>query len=196
MRELVEEMDVRLAKLAPEIVGDPKKSVFRIHRDIRFSADKSPYKTNTACYFFHRGAGHGVGEHAVGAAGFYVHVEPGASMVGGGYWMPPRPVLQRIRDRIAEDPKSFEASLGGAFKKRFGSLSTEESLKRLPRGFAPDHPAERWLRLQSYTAGRMLSDAEITSKSLPRDIERDFAALLPLVRWVNGVLGHPTATSR
>src|SRR5215510_1637916 len=97
MRDLVEEMDVRLAKLAPEIVGDVKRSIFRIHRDIRFSADKSPYKTNVACYFYHRGAGSGVGENALGAAGFYVHVEPGKSMVGGGYWRPPRPALTRIR---------------------------------------------------------------------------------------------------
>ena len=60
---LVEEMDVRLAELAPEIVGDPKRSLFRIHRDVRFSNDKSPYKTNAACWFYHGDAGRGVGTH-------------------------------------------------------------------------------------------------------------------------------------
>jgi uncharacterized protein (TIGR02453 family) len=196
LRELVEEMDVRLAKIAPEMVGDPKRSIFRIHRDIRFSADKSPYKTNAACYFYHRGAASGVGENAVGGAGFYVHVEPGGSMVGGGYWRPPRPALNKLRERIAEDVESLEKSLGGPLKKRFGALSEEDMLKRVPRGYAPDHPAERWLRRQSFTTGRMLTDDEITSPQLLKELERDFAAMVPLVRWINETLGHRTASSR
>jgi len=99
---LVEEMDVRLAELAPEIVGDPKRSLFRIHRDVRFSNDKSPYKTNAACWFYHGDAGRGVGSTTPhGGAGFYFHMEPGRSMIGAGIWMPPRPTLARIRERIA-----------------------------------------------------------------------------------------------
>ena len=75
---LVEEMDVRFAELAPEIVGDPKRSLFRIHRDVRFSSDKSPYKTNAACWFYHGDAGRGVGSTTPhGGAGFYFHMEPG-----------------------------------------------------------------------------------------------------------------------
>ncbi len=72
MRALVEEMDVRLARLAPELTGDPRHSIFRIHRDVRFSADKSPYKTNAACQFYHQDAGRGAGQDAQGAgAGLY-----------------------------------------------------------------------------------------------------------------------------
>src|SRR5512140_622397 len=72
MRELVEEMDVRLARFAPEIVGEPKRSIFRIYRDVRFSEDKSPYKTQAACWFFHRDASHRVGQESHGGgAGFY-----------------------------------------------------------------------------------------------------------------------------
>ena len=74
---LVEEMDVRFAALAPEIVGDPKRSLFRIHRDVRFSNDKSPYKTNVACWLYHMDAGRGVGGDAAhGGAGFYFDIGP------------------------------------------------------------------------------------------------------------------------
>src|SRR5256884_7217494 len=84
MRHLIEEMDVRLARLAPEIIGDPKRSLFRIYRDIRFSADKSPYKTHAACWFYHRDGSRAVGREAAGGgAGFYFQIAPGDSFVGG-----------------------------------------------------------------------------------------------------------------
>jgi uncharacterized protein (TIGR02453 family) len=64
MRELIEEMDVQFARFAPELVGDPRRSMFRIYRDIRFSKDKSPYKTHAACWFYHRDGSHTVGSWA------------------------------------------------------------------------------------------------------------------------------------
>src|SRR6267143_4592933 len=108
MRALIEEMDVRLARLAPEITGDPKRSMFRIYRDIRFSADKSPYKTHAACWFYHRDGSRAVGREAAGGgAGFYFQIAPGDSFTGGGMWIPPREALLKLRDAIAEDPKGF-----------------------------------------------------------------------------------------
>src|SRR5947199_409431 len=99
MRALIEEMDVRLARFAPEITGDPKRSMFRIYRDIRFSKDKSPYKTHAACWFYHRDADARVGGDAEGGgAGFYFHLAPGGSLIGAGIWMPSRPILNRLRD--------------------------------------------------------------------------------------------------
>src|SRR5438046_2469702 len=93
MRELIEDLDTRFAGFAPEIGGDPKRSMFRINRDIRFSKDKSPYKTHAACWFHHRGAARNVGAEAgEGSAGLYFHLEPGGkSMIRAGGWMPPRP---------------------------------------------------------------------------------------------------------
>ncbi len=189
----VEAVDTRLATLAPEIVGDRKRSVFRIHRDVRFSKDKSPYKTHVACWFFHRRAGKSVGQGSPdgGAAGFYVHIEPGASMVGGGLWMPPRPALEKIRAGIVERQAEFEKTMKGAFARRFGALSEEAMLVRVPRGVAPDHPAAGWLRYQSFTAGRPLSAAEVASAQLPAIVAKDFAAMLPFVRFLNGALGYP-----
>ncbi|PYO97110.1 MAG: DUF2461 domain-containing protein [Gemmatimonadetes bacterium] len=198
MRALIEEMDVRLARFAPEITGDPKRSMFRIYRDIRFSKDKSPYKTHAACWFYHRDADRRVGSEAEGGgAGFYVHVQPGASFVGAGIWMPPRPMLDRLRDAIAEKWKGFDRMVrDAAFKRRFGGLSDEAVLKRMPRGFPETHPAAAWLKYQSFTAGRALGDSRVTSARLPALLETDFARLLPLVRWLNGALGLRTAQRR
>ena len=107
MRALIEEMDVRFARFAPELTGDPKRSMFRIHRDIRFSKDKSPYKTHAACWFRHTAGDHRVGGDAeAGSAGLYFHLEPKKSFVGAGIWMPPRPALDKIRDAIATIPNS------------------------------------------------------------------------------------------
>jgi uncharacterized protein (TIGR02453 family) len=198
MAELVEEVDVRLATIAPEIIGDPKRSVFRIHRDIRFSNDKSPYKTQAACWFYHRDAGKGVGgEAADGGAGYYFHLAPDGSFSGGGIWMPPRPALKRIRDALAEQHVELERELARpAFKRRFGTLDEEQMLKRVPRGFAPDHPAAPLLRHQSFTAGHALTEREVLSPKLPDLLARDYALMLPLVRWLNGALGHRPATRR
>ncbi len=148
MKLFVEEMDVRLAGFAPEIEGDVKRAIFRIHRDVRFSRDKSPYKTHAACWLMHRNASHGVGSETHGAgAGFYFHLEPGSSIVAGGMWMPPRPTLNALRDAIVARQRVFEKTVSGtAFKRRFGPLTEERMLTRLPRGYAPGHPAERWLR--------------------------------------------------
>ena len=198
MRALIEELDVRFARSAPEITGDPKRSMFRIYRDVRFSKDKSPYKTNAACWFWHKDADPRVGDSAEsGSAGFYFHLEPGGSMVGAGLWMPPRPVLNKLRERVAEKPQTFEKVVKSpAFKRRFGGLDKEGMLKRVPRGFDPDHRAGEWLKYQSFTAGRELSDREITNKAIGALLEKEFVRLLPLVRWLNGALGLKAATHR
>ncbi len=194
---LIEDVDIRLAEFAPEIIGS-KKSLFRIHRDVRFSKDKRPYKTHAACWFYHRDAGRAVGENAAhGGAGFYFHFAPGEVFTGGGVWMPPRPVLLRIREAIAESPETFTAIVKSpAFKRRFGALETEHMLQRMPRGFAADHPAGDWLRYQSFTAGRALSEEDLGSRKLVDLLAKDYQVMLPLVRWINSVSGLPIATSR
>ena len=194
MRELIEELDERFAQFAPEIGGDPKKSMFRIYRDIRSSKDKSPYKTHAACWFHHRNAGRNVGSEAdAGSAGFYFHLEPGGrSMIGAGLWMPPRPQLNKLRDAIADDPKGFDRMVR-SIPRRFGGLDDESVLKRMPRGYAEDNPAAKWLRYQSFTSGRTLTDTQVTSASLPSLLATEFKALLPLVRWLNGGLGFKSA---
>lgn len=200
LRSLSEELDVRFGRLAPEFVSPPKRALFRIHRDVRFSKDKSPYKAHGALWVYHRDAGRGVGRDAHGGAGFYFHIEPGASLVAAGFWMPPRPVLNIIREQIVEDQRGFEKLLKAtAFRRRFGGLSEDDPgalLTRMPRGYSEEHPAARWLRFNTFTASRALSDADVLSPRLVDDIMKDFATLLPLVRWLNRSLGYPAASRR
>ena len=198
LRALVEEMDVRFARFAPEIVGDVRRSIFRIYRDVRFSKDKSPYKTHAACWFFHRDASHRVGQESHGGGGgFYVQVAPGDSFLGAGLWMPPRETLGRLRDALAERLPAFERAVDSpALRRRFGGLDEDAVLKRVPRGYPPDHPASRWLKFQSFTMGRTLTDAQAASERLPALLEADFRLLLPLVRWINAALDLKSAERR
>jgi len=194
---LVEEVDIRIARVAPEIIGDPRHSIFRLHRDIRFSRDKSPYKTHAACWFYHRDAGRGVGSRSEGGAGFYFHLSSDESFLGGGLWMPPRASLTRVRGALAENPETFEATVRApAFRRCFARIDQEHQLRRLPRGFAPGHPAERWLRYQSFTASRPLTRRELLSPRLPDILIRNYRALLPLVRWLNRAIGYLPAEHR
>lgn len=194
MREFVEEMDVRLAALIPELEGHPKRSLFRIHRDVRFSKDKRPYKTNAACQFFHRDAGR---TGAVQAAGLYFQIAPGDSFVAGGIWMPPRPQLQQVREALMADVEAFEAIvLDRGFRRRFGALDEEQMLVRLPRGVRPGHPAEPWLRYVSFTVTEPLADDQVLSPRVLDHVTKSYAAMVPLIRWLNNALGFPAASER
>ncbi len=190
LRALVEDVDVLLAREIPELIGEPRRSVFRIHRDVRFSHDKSPYKTHAAAWFRHRDSARGVGQNSHGGAGFYVHVEPRGSMVAAGIWMPPKASLDLIRARLLDHHEQFAAILRApGMRRRMSQLSEESMLVRHPRGSDPDHPAARWLRYKSFTVHRMMTDAEITSPDLLAELSRDLRAVRPLVRWLNEALG-------
>jgi uncharacterized protein (DUF2461 family) len=106
--------------------------------------------------------------------------------------MPPRPQLNRLRDAMADDPQPFVRMMR-ALPKRFGGLDDSAVLKRMPRGYSDEHPAARWLRYQSFTSGRPLTDAQVTGTKLPALLTREFEGLLPLVRWLNGALGFRTS---
>src|SRR5205807_7750941 len=146
----------------------------------------------------HRDGTRAVGREATGGgAGFYFHLAPGACFTGGGMWMPPRAALARLREAMAEDPRRFERMVTDRrVTRRFGGLDEDAMLTRVPRGYAPDHPAARWLRFQSLTLGRQLRDAQVMSGRLPALLEADFRLITPLVRWINGLLGLKPADRR
>jgi uncharacterized protein (TIGR02453 family) len=198
MRELVEALDARLARIAPEIVGDPKRSMFRIYRDVRFSRNKAPFKTNAGAWLYHRNAGRKVGTMGEGGgAGFYFHIDPTTCFMAGGMWMPARPALQRIREAIDARPTALpRLTKAPAFQRRFKGLSDEVKLRRVPRGFPRDHPAAEWLKLQSFTARAFIEPRVVMSPRLVDHLCRDFAVLVPLVRWLNGALGHQPLKAR
>lgn len=197
-RALIAEVDARLARFAPEIVGDTKRSMFRIHRDIRFSKDKSPYKTNAGSWFYHAEAQRSVGRDSEGgSAGFYFHLEPGASFVAAGLWMPAPGQLARVREAMGHNLKSFErVAADPATLRRFGGLDASGNLIRMPRGYSDGHPAARWLRYRSFTMSRRLTDPQVTSPRLAATVAADFERLTPFVRWLNLALGLGPATSR
>jgi uncharacterized protein (TIGR02453 family) len=149
-------------------------------------------------WLYHRDAGRKVGrEGEGGGAGYYVHVDATTCFVAGGIWMPAAPALLRIREAIAAQPTAL-ARLSGAeaFRRRFDGVTEEVKLRRVPRGFPADHPAAEWLKLQSFTARAPIERSVVTSPRLVDALCRDFALLLPLVRWLNRALGHPPERHR
>lgn len=197
MALLVEEIDARLGAAAPELTGSPKRNIYRIHRDTRFSKDKAPYKTNAACWWGHRDAARRGEDGAHAGAGLYFELNPAGSYVAGGTWMPARHTLAAVRDAIVDDQDGFEATMATpAFRRTWKRLDEEAMLTRLPRGFAAGHPAERWLRYQSFTATAPLTRRDVLSRDLPDLLMRHFASLFPLVRWLNAAQGLAPAKRR
>lgn len=159
-----------------------KDCLFRINRDIRFSRDKSPYKTNFGASI-NKG-----GKKAFSTAGYYFHLEPGQCFAGGGIYQPMPEELKKVRQEIDYNFNDFKKIIGSKkFKTAYGDLdkSTEFLLSRVPKGYKPDNPAAEYLRLKSYIALSSFSDADITSKSLLKKTTEAFAALQPLIDFIN-----------
>jgi uncharacterized protein (TIGR02453 family) len=195
LRDLLEAVDIRLAKVAPELTADLSRSIFRVYRDIRFSRDKSPYKTHASFWVNHRRVGRADGTRVHGGAGIYFHIQPGASLVAAGIWMPSRPALTRIRAAISEDARGFQAVLRKV-PKRWGHLNEESMLQRLPRGYATTDPAAPWLRYQSFTVSHPVAATDLRRPTLPNILAHEYAGVIPLVRWLNTALGYPPDKSR
>ncbi len=155
-------------------------NVFRIYRDVRFSKDKSPYKNHFSASMSRatkwlRG-------------GYYFHVEPGASFVGGGFWEPNSADLKRMREGIAANEQGFRKILADpAFKKTFGQLEGDK-LKTAPQGFAKDHPALDLLQHKQFLISRKFSDAEVLSPSFRDDIVTTFRNMRPFFDYMSEIL--------
>ncbi|TGE18063.1 DUF2461 domain-containing protein [Hymenobacter elongatus] len=157
----------------------PKKCVFRINRDVRFSADKSPYKSNFGAWFNAGGKG-------APTAGYYLNLEPGGSFVAGGLYMPDAPALAAIRQEIDYDLPAFERRLAGPeFSRYFSGLSQENTLKRPPKGYEADNPALPYLKLKSFTAAHPLTDANVLAPGFRTHVTDAFRGLQPLVEFLN-----------
>src|SRR5262245_22889658 len=179
MTELIEAMAVAFQKFAPEMIASPKASAYRIHRDTRFSKDKSPYKTHVAAVFPRAG----LGKHE--GAGLYLHISPTEVLVGGGLYMPLPEDLNVVRQRISEEAGALlKIVKAGGFRGLFGSLSGEQ-LSRVPRGFPPDHPAADYLRMKQFLAARTFPPALSTDRSFYSEVVKTFRGMLPLIRFLN-----------
>lgn len=161
-----------------------KSCIFRINRDIRFTKDKSPYKTNMGASLS-KGGKKGI------YAGYYFHLEPGHSFAGGGLYMPDPAVLAKVRQEIDYNFTDFKKILQArSFRSIYEELdsSPEFRLSRLPKGYELDHPASAFLRLKSLIAFRALDDKELTHSSLLKLTVKAFEALQPLITFLNTAL--------
>lgn len=161
---------------------EAKACMFRINRDVRFSNDKSPYKIN-----FGASINQG-GKQSMDMAGYYFHLEPGASFAGGGIWMPPADVLRNIRQEIDYNFDEFKKIVTSkSFKSVFGGLSEEKEYKltRVPKGYEADNPAAEYLKLKSHLAGINLTDEDLMSPTLVKKTLKAFETLQPLIAFLN-----------
>jgi uncharacterized protein (TIGR02453 family) len=166
-------------RFAPELVAEPRVSLYRIYRDTRFSSDKTPLKTHVAAHFPSREFPRNEG------AGLYLEVAPQWVWIGGGLYMPSAADLQAIREHIAAThPRLHRTVRARAFTDAVGELGGEQ-LTRVPRGYRKDHPAADYLRYRQFLAGTEYPAAFATSPKFYPELLRVFRAVLPLVRFLN-----------
>ena len=183
--ELVSEVGPHLEKISPHLVADPRPvggALFRIHRDVRFSKDKTPYKTHAGLRFPHEDGKN------VHAPGYYLHLEPGSVFVGSGIWHPDPPTLARVRDAIVADPKAWKRAISGkAFRAscRLGG----DSLKRPPKGYDPDHPLIEDLKRKDFIAYAELSEAEACRPDFVNRFTGACRTMKPLVGFLSRAVG-------
>jgi uncharacterized protein (TIGR02453 family) len=157
----------------------PSDCMYRINRDIRFSANKSPYKNNFGASIVRNG-------RRSGLAGYYIHIEPGGnSFAGGGIYMPEAAALKSLRQEIAYNGDDFEKIVKGKnFKRQCGELWGEQ-MKTFPREYAADHPHIHYLRYKSFIGGRDFSDKEVLDPDFSEKVTSVFRAVQPLIAFLN-----------
>jgi uncharacterized protein (TIGR02453 family) len=176
-RELILALSRALEAAGIPLVGEPDRGIFRIYRDVRFSPDKRLYKTHAAAVLTRSG-----GKKDPGL--LYVHLEPGQSMAGVGFWHPQPDLLAKLRRAIVGDPDGFFATIG-RLEKRGHKVTSDERLSRIPRGFeaAKGSPIADCLCWKTFITEFGLTDAEMQSPKLVDRIVDFAAATTPLLEW-------------
>ncbi len=176
VKDMSAEVKEKLSK--KDLIEDAK--VFRIYRDVRFSKDKAPYKNNLGVHFTRatkqlRG-------------GYYLHIQPGESFAGGGFWSPSPEDLKRIRDEFAFDTKTIRKIITGkTFVKYFGTLNGEE-LKTAPSGYDRNHPGIDLIRKKQFIISRKFTDKEVADKTFVKEVVATFEAMRPFFDYMSEVL--------
>jgi uncharacterized protein (TIGR02453 family) len=162
----VTDLLAEMIKFDESLAGlEPKKLIFRIYRDVRFSKDKSPYKKNMSAAMSSVGKG-------LMVPGYYFHIEPGSnSMLGVGLYMPQPENLAKVRQEIDYNGTSLTKIFKDRkFKSNFGDFWDEDKLKMVPKGYAKDHPHGEWLKLKSFIVTHSFTDKEVIDKKFLRNI--------------------------
>lgn len=185
--EFIDAMEGRMEKISPCFPAIPKKSggsLMRIYRDVRFSRDKSPYKTNIGIQFRHKAG------KDVHAPGYYLHIEPTQVFVAAGMWHPPGSALAAIRQAIDEHPDAWRKAVGNAAFKRNFQLAGD-SLKRPPRGFSTDHALIEDLKRKDFIAVRDLELKTVLKKDFPDKVAGFFDKGTPFMKFLCKAIGVP-----
>lgn len=185
--EFVRSFAPYVRKISPNFVADDRPvggSLFRIYRDIRFSKDKTPYKTHVGIHFRHRSG------RDVHGPGYYLHLQPGEVFTAIGLWHPERETLLKLRSAVVEKPTAWRrAAHTGEFASRY--RLSGDVLKRAPAGFDPEHPLIEDLKRKDFVGVAMLDERTVTSRDfLPRYAELCRAAT-PFARFLCEAVGVP-----
>lgn len=171
-----------LHKMSPHFTADPRRSLFRIYRDTRFSKDKSPYKTGAAAHFRHEAAGD------VHAPGFYLHLEPGDVFLAAGIWQPDSDTLAKIRQAIASNPERWKRVISGkTFKKGWSFWG--EKLKRPPTGFDPKHPFIEDLKRKDFVVVLSLTEEDAEKPGFMERTAEIYGTAAPFVKFLTEAVG-------
>jgi uncharacterized protein (TIGR02453 family) len=170
-----------LGGISRHFVANPRRSLYRIHRDVRFSRDKSPYKTNAALHFRHERA---ADAHA---PGFYLHLEPGSVFAGVGIWRPDTPSQARIREAIVADPAGWKRIVG-AKKFREKMELAGDSLQRPPRGVDAEHPLIEHLKRKDFIGIASFTEKEAVSAGFLERYAETCRVAAPFVRFLTEAL--------
>lgn len=176
IKEISEQVKKDLGK--KDLIEEAK--VFRIYKDVRFSKDKTPYKNHFGVHF----------KRATTQlrGGYYMHIEPGGSFVGGGFWEPNPEDLKRIRDEFAFDDKPIRKITSAKnFIKYFGRLQGDE-LKTAPSGYDRNHPAIDLIRKKQFTVMRKFTDKEVVDPSFPKEVTLTFEAMRTFFDYMSEIL--------
>jgi uncharacterized protein (TIGR02453 family) len=179
MLELVGAINTELAKFAPDYVTEPKSAIFRIYRDTRFSADKTPYKTHIAASFSRRG-----GER-LGTGGFYFSVSHEVIEVAAGIWHPEREVMLTIRNHIVETHEELRRLLADKKARKLAGELKGDALSRSPKGFDPSHPAAGFIKMKDWILDVTVDADLINTPQLHAAIVERFRAMAPVLQYLN-----------
>lgn len=182
---LLTDLQPVMAGVSAHFRADPKGvggSLFRIHRDTRFSSDKTPYKSWQGARLFH------VRARQVAAPSFYLHVKPGECFVGGGLWHPDTTTQRRIRQFIVDNPGGWQRAAHDAAFRRDYALESSDMLVRVPAGFPADFAHADDLRHRNFVVTRALDDADLTGDDLLSILATDLAAIAPFMDYLCAAL--------
>ena len=179
MLALIEKITAGMMDYAPSHVRPAQKSMLRIYRDTRFSADKTPYKTHLAAWWAHNGA------PKTSGSGYYLHISPTELVVAAGVYMPPKEQLMRIRQHLLVNHDEFRRLIEAKRLRAKMELHDPSALSRPPKGFPAEHPAIEWIKWRQWGVFATLSADSVLGPGLVKTVEAYFRLSQPLVDFLN-----------